>query len=161
MENSEVDNPSEWWEVLNVLPFEGYEKAMWTLRLEVPGGVLDLFGLEDYPTAFHQTHDIPVAGELAYSLRGTDTSLTDLVHEAKRWWSPFRGLTFLGRPKGTGRWSSREHFLAEAKAAVAVMRVEGEKITQETVAARLYTSDRMLRDWIKRFESSWLEIKHE
>lgn len=161
MENGETGNLSEWREVLGVLPFGGDEKAMWALRVEAQGGVLDLFGLEDYPTEFHKAHDIPVAGRLAFSLRGTDTSLTDLVHEAKRWWSPFRGLAALGRPPGTGRWSSREHFLAEAKAAVTMMRIEGEKITQETVAARLHTSDRMLRDSIKRFGSSWPEIKDE
>ena len=50
----EMDELSEWSDVLNVLPFEGYEEAMWALRVEHREGtivqVLDLFGLAEYPT---------------------------------------------------------------------------------------------------------------
>ena len=69
MANREVDDLSEWSEVLNVLPFEEDETAMWALRVRVGGdlagrGVLDLFGLAEYPTELHRKLDWPVAGEL-------------------------------------------------------------------------------------------------
>jgi hypothetical protein len=71
--------------VLNVLPLEVYEKAVWALRVEVEGSlasrsVLDLFGLAEYSTEYHKEFGIPAGGDLAYVLRGRDTSLTDLVH---------------------------------------------------------------------------------
>jgi hypothetical protein len=37
--NREVDNQSEWSEVLNVLPFEGHETALWALRVKVGGSL--------------------------------------------------------------------------------------------------------------------------
>ena len=71
-----------------------------------------------------------------------------------------RGLTLRGRPKGTGTWRDREHFLSAARAAVMEMRVSGGKVTQEAVAARLNTSDRMLRQWVADFNVTWQEIKN-
>lgn len=110
LENGEVDCFSEWSEVLNVLPFEDYEAAVWALRVEVGGNILDLFGLEDYPTELHKNLGFPVAGDLAYVLRGRDTSLTDLVHRAERWWSLFRGRSLRGRPRGSGTWEDADAF---------------------------------------------------
>jgi DNA-binding transcriptional regulator YiaG len=40
------------------------------------------------------------------------------------------------------------------------IRVRGEKVTQEAVAARLSTSDRMLRQWVEDFNANWQEIKN-
>jgi DNA-binding transcriptional regulator YiaG len=40
------------------------------------------------------------------------------------------------------------------------MRVREEKVTQEAVAVRLHTSDRMLRQWITDFKVNWSEIKN-
>lgn len=37
-------------ELLNLVPFEGYEAAIWALRIERNGSTLDLFGLADYWT---------------------------------------------------------------------------------------------------------------
>ncbi len=50
--------------MLNVLPLEEYEKAVWALRVEVEGSlasrsVLDLFGLAEYPTEYHKDFGIP------------------------------------------------------------------------------------------------------
>jgi len=151
-------------EVLNVLPFEEYEQALWALRVEdewspMGKGALDIFGLATYPTEDHQHLGTPVAGELAYVVRGQSRSLIDLLDAAEQWWAQFRGLTFRGRPKGTGTWRNREHFLDEAKAVVTRMRIEGENITQESVAARLFTNDRQLREWIKNFNATWQEIR--
>jgi hypothetical protein len=158
VENREWDNQSEWSEVLNVLPFKGYEKAMWALRVEAEGGVLDLFGLEDYPTKFHKVHRIPVAGDLAYALRGTETSLTDLIHEAKRWWSRFRGRALQGRPRGSGTWRNAGEFRDAARNVVRTLRERGYKPTQENVAENLNCSDRVLRQWIDRYGVTWDDI---
>jgi len=150
-------------ELLNSVPFQEYECAMWALRIErrklAAVHALDLFGLATYPTEAHQRSGLPVAGKLAFSVRGHDRFLIDLLDAAERWWAQFRGLTFKGRPKGTGTWRNREHFLGEAKMTVTTMRVEGEKITQESVAARLLTNDRQLREWIKKFNATWQEIR--
>ncbi len=157
-ENREANDLSEWSEVLNVLPFAGYEKAMWALRVEVQGGVLDLFGLEDYPTEFHKAHGIPVAGDLAFMLRGRDTSLTDLVHEAKRWWSPFRGRALQGRPRGSGTWQDAGEFREAARNVVRTLREHGYKPTQENVAENLGCNDRVLRYWIDRYGVTWNDL---
>lgn len=155
----EVDNLSEWTEVLNVLPFEGHEKAMWALRAELRQltsvHTLDLFGLAEYPTEGHQTIGVATAGKLAYSVRGYGRSLIDLLDSAEKWWAQFRGLTFTGRPKGTGTWTSREHFAAALERARIKTRLEGDKVTQENVALRLHTSDRQLREWIRYYGLNW------
>ena len=134
MIHPDVEGLSAWSEVSDVLPFEEYEQAVWALRVErreFPAvHTLNLFGLAEYSTE-------NVAGPLAYRVRGKDRFLIDVLDAAERWWAQFRGLTLIGRPKGTGRWRSREHFLGEARAAVTAMRVEGKKVTQETVAERL------------------------
>lgn len=163
MASHEVDDLSEWSEVLNVLPFQEYERAMWALRLEIRQRTsvhtLDLFGLAEYPTEWHQTLGVPTAGRLAYSVCGYGRSLIELLDSAEKWWSQFRGLTFRGRPKGTGTWRDREHFESGLRRAVEKARSEGDRVTQENVATRLHTSDRQLRTWIQDYGVNWREIK--
>ena len=164
MNHPEMDDALKWSEALHVLPFDGDEKAMWALRVEHTEGtivhVLDLFGLAEYPTVWHQAAEVPVAGDLAFSVRGKGRSLIEILEAAERWWGQFRGLTFRGRPPGTGKWESREHFLNELLQAVTKVRSEGGKVTQESVALHLYTDDRQLRDWMKRFKVEWAEVRN-
>lgn len=154
-----------WPEVHSVLPFDGGTLAFWALRIErrnlTHTDTLDLFGLAEYPTEAHQGRRFPpVAGELAYVLRGRGTSLLDVLDPARRWWGQFHGLAFPpGRPKGTGTWESPEHFEAELRRIVPEMRSEGIKITQENVAERLYTNDTQIRRWCKRLGPRWEEVK--
>jgi len=163
MKCQEMDDVLEWSEVLHVLPFEGDEAAMWALRVEHTEGtivhVLDLFGLAEYPTEWHQAAGVPVAGELAFSVRGKGRSLIEILDAAERWWGQFRGLTFRGRPPGTGTWESREHFENELRQAVAKTRSEGDKVTQPNVATRLYTSRRVLKSWLDKYHINWQEVK--
>jgi hypothetical protein len=160
----EMDEVVEWLEVLHALPFEGFEKAMWALRVEqVEGTVastLNLFGLAEYPTERHQALGVPVAGDLAFSIYGKGRFLTEeLLDAAERWWGQFRGLALRGRPPGTGTWESREEFEEALRRAVAEVRSEGSKVTQESVAQHLYTDDRQLRAWSEHFRVNWLEIR--
>jgi hypothetical protein len=163
MNCQEMDDALEWSEALHVLPFEGDEEAMWALRVERTEGtvvhVLDLFGLAEYPTEWHQAYEVPVAGELAFSVRGKGRSLIEILEAAERWWDQFRGLTLRGRPQGTGTWESPEHFENELRQAVAKTRSEGDKVTQENVATRLYTSKRVLKSWLDRYHINWQEVK--
>ena len=163
MLNRQVVNLSEWSEVFNILPFEEYEKAVWALRVEVEGSlasrsVLDLFGLAEYPTDYHKEFGIPAGGDLAYVLRGRDTSLTDLVDNAERWWSQFRGRALRGRPRGSGTWKDADEFREAARNVVGMLRERGYKPTQERVAEVLDCNDRVLRYWIKRYGLNWNDI---
>ena len=164
MTRSEMADVSAWTSVFGVLPFEEHEQAMWALRIryreKASVHTLDLFGLAEYPDEMHQRLAIPVAGKLAFVVRGHGRRPIDLLDAAESWWAQFRGLTLRGRPKGTGTWRDREHFLGAARAAVMEMRVSGGKVTQEAVAARLNTSDRMLRQWVTDFKVNWSEIKN-
>lgn len=164
MKRQEMDHVVEWVEVLQALPFEGNEQAMWALRVEhgeeTAVYTLDLFGLADYPTEQHQALDVPVAGDLAFSVRGKSRFLTEeLLGAAERWWGQFRGLTLRGRPLGSGTWTSREEFEDALRRAVTEVRSEGGKVTQESVAQHLYTSDRQLRDWLQQFKVEWAEVR--
>ena len=164
MNCQEMDDALEWSEALHVLPFDGDEAAMWALRVEHTEGtivhVLDLFGLAEYPTEGHQAAEAPVAGDLAFSVRGKGRSLIETLEAAERWWGQFRGLTFRGRPRGSGTWASREEFEDALRQAVTKVRSEGGKVTQESVALHLYTNDCQLRDWMKRFKVEWAEVKN-
>ncbi len=164
MERQARDDVVGWSEVLHTLPFDANERAMWALRVERTENtivhVLDLFGLAEYPTEWHQAYEVPVAGELAFSVRGKGRSLIEVLESAERWWAQFRGLTFRGRPPGTGTWESREHFENELRQAVTKVRSEGVKVTQESVAERLCTNDRQLRAWIEQFQVNWLQIRN-
>jgi hypothetical protein len=65
-----------------------------------------------------------------------------------------------GRPKDTGYFGSRAEFEERLKVAITALRSEGKKITQAAVAKLLgqHTS-RQLRDWIKKFDLNWEEVK--
>ncbi len=157
----EMEELSEWSEILNALPFEGDEKAMWALRVErrehATVNTLDLFGLAEYKS-YSVIGPWAVAGKLAFSMRGQDRSLIDLVDAAEKWWAQFRGLAFKGRPPGTGTWSSREDFEDALNRAVTKTRSEGDKATQENVVKRLQTDARQLRSHLKRFGINWREV---
>ncbi len=161
----EMADIAAWSEVFDALPFEEYEQAMWALRVEdnwhpAGMGALDIFGLASYPTDLHQRLGYPVAGDLAYVVRGRGQHMLELLDAAEKWWRQFRGLALKGRPPGTGTWTDREHFLSAAKEAVASIRSGGGKVTQESVAERLATQDRQLRGWITHFDATWQEIKN-
>jgi hypothetical protein len=160
----EMSDISAWSEVLDVLPFDEYEQAMWVLRVEdnwraTGMGALDIFGLASYPTDLHHRLDYPVAGDLAYVVRGQGRRMLELLDAAEKWWHQFRGLALKGRPQGTGTWRDHEHFLNAAKEAVASIRSGGGKVTQERVAEHLLTQDRQLRRWIEDFDTTWGEIR--
>jgi hypothetical protein len=165
MNGQEMDDVVEWSEVLHALPFDGYEKAMWALRVEqgeaADARTLDLFGLAEYPTEQHRALGVPVAGDLAFSVRGKGRFLTqELLGAAERWWGQYRGLRLRGRALGSGTWASREEFEDALRQAIAKTRFEGVKVTQESVAQHLYTNDRQLRAWIEQFHVNWLEIRN-
>lgn len=157
----EMDELSEWSDILNALPFEGDEKAMWALRVERRTGAtintLDLFGLAKYES-YPVIGPWAVAGKLAFSMRGQDRSLVDLVDAAEKWWAQFRGFALQGRPPGTGTWRNRKDFADALNWAVTKTRSEGDKATQENVAKRLYTDARQLRSHVKRFGLTWREV---
>jgi hypothetical protein len=153
-------------ELLNSVPFQEYECAMWALRIErrnlVAVHSLDLFGLATYPTEAHQRSGLPVAGKLAHQVCGydeLDIDLLSLLDTAKRWWAQFRGLTLRGRPKGIGTWVTREQFVADLERAVTTTRFDGKNVTQENIALRLNTGSRQLRRWLQHFEINWEEIR--
>jgi hypothetical protein len=165
MIHPEMGDMTAWSEVFDVLPFEEYEQAMWALRIEdswrpVGMGALDIFGLVSYPTDLHRELRIPVAGDLAYVVRGKGRRMLEILDAAEKWWRQYRGLAVKGRPPGTGIWRDREHFLTAVKEAVASIHSNGGKVTQESVADRLCTDDRQLRHWINGFDVNWQEIRN-
>lgn len=158
----EMTDISAWSGVLGVLPFEEYEQAMWAVRIQyrelVAVHTLDLFGLAEYPDELHQRFATPVAGKLAYVIRGHGRRTIDLLDAAERWWAQFRGLTLPGRPKGSGTWSCREEFAAKLRGAVSTVRSNKGKPTQENVAPLLNTNARQLRAWMKAYHMAWKEF---
>jgi hypothetical protein len=161
----EMADVSAWTSVFGVLPFEEYEQAMWALRIryreKVSVHTLDLFGLAEYPDEMHQRLAIPVAGKLAFVVRGHGRRPIDLLDAAERWWAEFRGLTLRGRPKGTGTWSTRDDYLAALREAKLMTRSNGDKTTLENVAAHFSppTTARQLRAWNSLHTVNWLEEK--
>jgi hypothetical protein len=165
MIRSEMADLAGWSEVLDVLPFEEYEQAMWALRVEdkwrpAGTGALDIFGLVSYPTDLHHQLSCPVAGDLAYVVRGQGRHMLELLDAAEQWWRQFRGLALKGRPPGTGTWTDRAHFLHAVEQAMGSIRSSGEKVTQEKVADFLRTDDRTLRRWFKDFGTTWKKIRN-
>ncbi len=162
MTKHEVTDMSAWAGVFGVLPFEEYEQAMWALRVRyrehVTVHTLDLFGLAEYPDELSQALVLPVAGQLAFVVRGRGKKTIDLLDAAERWWTQFRGLTLPGRPKGSGTWANGEEFEDRLRTAVAKLRSNNEKPTQENVAALLFTNARQLRSWLRDYRISWNEI---
>jgi hypothetical protein len=159
----DVSDLSKWTEVLDILPFDGHEEALWALRIErMRSGTthtLDLFGLADYDSGDYAEFGLPVAGDLAYVTRGYGSVLIEMLAAADAWWAQFRRSSFRGRPIGTGTWESSERFEEELKRVVSQILSEGGKPTQEHVAERLHTDDRQLRAWCTQFRINWREIK--
>jgi len=76
----------------NAAPLTGDERALWALRITRGEDTLDLFGLvKDAPDDPKQEVTL-IAGQLAFVLRGNDTSLVEEIKQAKRWWSQFGGV---------------------------------------------------------------------
>lgn len=147
--------------------FDGLEEAMWVLRVKVSGNTLDLFGLaEDTSGVSVDRDDLSVyPGKLKYVLKGTDTSLLDIVRAADRWWSTFRGQPVQGRPAGSGTWEDVEQLKEAIRTAVRALHKQGRAATQQEVAA--YFCDhtglprcdaRQLRRWLTRYDLNWQEI---
>lgn len=145
-------------ELANLVPFGGDEEALWALRVNKDKTTLDLFALADYPGG-RDRDSIIKAGEVLYTLRGSDTSLIDLVYAAKRWWSGFRGTKIDGRPKNSGIWASADNYETALRRAISTLRERRDKVTQEAVAGLLGCDDSQIRDWNKRFGISWAQIK--
>lgn len=143
-------------ELINLAPFEQQEEALWAIRVKNAGSTADLFGLGiRYGSGEQATYEI---GELKYVLRGSGTQLLDLVRRAERWWDEFRDEGTMGRPAGTGTWESGTEFWIALRAAVYAMRAANRKVTQENVASHFSCSDRVLREWLKRYNFSWKEV---
>lgn len=145
-------------EVRDLAPFDGDEEALWAIHLDDrSGNTTDLFGL-GIPYG-HGRPTIYAMGELKYVLRGSDTQQFDVVRQAERWWTQFRGGQWRGRPTGSGRtWGSNIEFWLALRTAVRAVREQGGKVTQEKVAARLGCDDRVLRRWLKEHSIPWEHV---
>lgn len=150
--------------LLNLVPFEGDEEALWALRVETGNSALDLFGLANSGTSRQATSthrgkdDMFTAGELKYLLRGGDKSLIDILDSAQRWWSSFSAQAVIGRPRNSGTWASAEEFEDALRKAVRNLRSQGRKVTQESVAELLSSNDRVLRNWLNRYHVKWIDV---
>jgi hypothetical protein len=142
--------------VLHLVPFEGYVDAAWALRVTRAGAMLDLFALTVRQVDENGVRY--VGDELAYVLRGRDTSLIELVTQADRWWTGIRGETIQGRPPGTGRWRSADDFEQALREAVWRLHAGGHKVTQEEIAGVLYCNARQLRRWLRHYDIKWEDI---
>lgn len=154
-----MTDTSAWSEVFGVLPFEEYEQAMWALRVRyrerATVHTLDLFGLAEYPDELHQRLAVPVAGKLAFVVRGHGRRTIDLLDAAEKWWGQFLGLSTKGRTKGTGTWKDRGHFLTAISEATQQLRAEGTQRTQDNLGACFNTDGAGLRRWLRQFRLSW------
>ncbi len=150
--------------LLNLVPFEEDEEALWALRVERDNSSLDLFGLADSdasrqaPNTHQRENETFTAGELRYILRGGNKSLIDVLDSAERWWSSFSAHTVLGRPRNSGTWASAEEFEDALRKAVRNLRSQGRKVTQESVAELLSSNDRVLRGWLNRYHVKWIDV---
>ncbi len=147
--------------------FEGREEAMWAIRATASGSTLDLFGLVDRSAdAAPAREDDPVSmGGLRYILRGSDTSLVEIVRAAERWWSDFRGLRVQGRPPNSGAWADADEFKDALRTAIIALRKEGRVATQQEVTTYFCThpgfpgcNDRQLRRWLARYGVIWQDF---
>jgi hypothetical protein len=150
-------------ELTELLPFQGSEEAYWGLRVVEKRSVLDTFGLK-HPTGVGSPSEDPSEyqwlGSFAYSLRGRDDAcLTGLVVDGARWWRDFSVERVRGRPRGSGTWESREHFLAALSKAGQRLRSEGKARSQENLASCLHSNVRGLRRWVERFGMSWKDAR--
>ncbi len=78
-------------------------------------------------------------GGLRYILRGSDTSLVEIVRAAERWWSDFRGLRVQGRPPNSGAWADADEFKDALRTAISDLREQGRVATQQEVTAYFCT----------------------
>ena len=147
--------------------FEGREEAMWAIRATASGSTLDLFGLADRSAdAAPAREDAPVSmGDLRYILRGSNTSLVEIVRAAERWWFDFRGLRVQGRPPNSGAWVDADEFKEALRIAITALRNEGRVATQEEVATYFCSypgfpgcNDRQLRRWLARYGVVWQDF---
>lgn len=158
-----VKDLSEWAEVSSVVPFNEYQSAMWAVRVKGEWSptneqVLDLFGLAEYPTENHQRFGIPVAGDLAYVLRGTDMYFPDILQAARRWWAQFKGRPLRGRPPNSGIFQSADEYRAALITAATSLRAEGYKATQETIADYFGCDSRQIRRWNDQWDIDWNDV---
>lgn len=138
---------------------------MWALRVEgkqslAERGTLDLFGLLAFMPNGPPWFGRPIAGNLAYVVRGQGRHLLDILDAAHEWWGHYLGLVLKGRPPGTGTWADRPHFLSAVEHAVESIRSGGGKVTQEKVAELLSTDDRTLRRWFRDYGTTWEKMRH-
>jgi hypothetical protein len=104
-------------------------------------------------------------GGLQYILRGSDTSLVEIVHAAERWWADFRGEKIQGRPPNSGAWADEDEFKGALRTAVKALRKQGRVATQQEVTAYFCTypgfprcDDRQLRRWLARYHVTWQDF---
>ena len=152
---------------VRMAPFEGREEAMWAIRITASGSVLDLFGLIDrsaYSTLPQEEGPFSMGG-LRYILRGSDTSLVEIVRAAERWWSDFRGLSVQGRPPNSGAWTDADEFKDALRTAITALRKQGRVATQQEVTSYFCTqpgfpacNDRQLRRWMARYGVVWQDF---
>ena len=147
--------------------FEGREEAMWAIRVTASGSTLDLFGLADRSAdaAPPQEGDPVSMGGLRYILRGSDTSLVEILRAAERWWSDFRGLRVQGRPPNSGAWADADEFKDALRTAITALREQGRVATQQEVTTYFCTrpgfpgcNDRQLRRWLARYGVIWQDF---
>jgi len=143
-----------------LLPFRGKEEAYWGLRAEEKHSVVDMFGLKGPEGWAPSGEEHLWLGDFAYSLRGRDgTSLAGLVEQGATWWRDFSAESVLGRPSGSGMWTSPDEFESDLLAAVDKLRNQGDKLTQEKVASLLHCDMRTLKRWLKQSNTSWRDIR--
>lgn len=166
-------DPQDFAAASNMMPGGEWDEALWALRIAKDGAVLDLFGLaRDRRERGEHDEDAPItAGDMACSLRGKvtprgkDTSLLEVVRNAEKWWSHFKGKLITGRPRDSGTWRSEEEFMRDIAGAITALRSEngGKGITQEKVADYLNCSVHTLRRGRIRFTGfgCWKDLAAE
>jgi ribosomal protein L37AE/L43A len=148
-----------WAELLNIVPFEEDQEALWALHVERGSAVLDLFGLAAYPTEDCRKDGVVTVGELRINSLRWDRTLHKLVGAAEHWWSRFQGLSIDGRPPGSGIWASEEQFKDDLRNAVSTLREQGRKITQEEVSNFLHCEVSTVKRWLRDSDTSWIDEK--
>lgn len=150
--------------LVNLVPFEGEEQAIWALRVEGKDSVLELFGLTANQTelkgcGLNRGEGAAITpGELAWVLRGKDTSLIGLLDNARRWWSQFSGRPIPGRPRDSGTFASGDDFEKALHDIIRSLRRRQWKVTQESVSQFMSCDPRQLRRWLKHYNVGWTDV---